>query len=156
VVFRQLCSASERRINRSEYASVSREHFCCFEGSCEGGNLHTMYEPIQNTRPDTERLLQSMATHDERGGGPAGLPTRQCGECSVKKNLPEWDVTVMSQVVNSLFASKYAAYRHRVAARCNGSTALKPHVSERRAVALYLTFHKLLLKQRIRKFICLQ
>ena len=38
-----------------------------------------MYEPIQNTRPDTERLLQSMATHDERGGGPALAMARAYG-----------------------------------------------------------------------------
>jgi ribosomal protein L13E len=36
-------------------------------------------------------------------------------------SLPEWDVTGMQQVVNTTLASKYAAYRHRVAARCNGN-----------------------------------
>jgi hypothetical protein len=39
----------------------------------------------------------------------------------VHDSLPEWDVTGMQQVVNSSLASKYAAYRHRVAARCNGN-----------------------------------
>jgi serine/threonine protein kinase len=39
----------------------------------------------------------------------------------VHDSLPEWDVTRMQQVVNASLASKYAAYRHRVAARCNGN-----------------------------------
>jgi hypothetical protein len=39
----------------------------------------------------------------------------------VHDSLPEWDVTSMEQVVNAALASKYAAYRHRVAARCNGN-----------------------------------
>jgi hypothetical protein len=39
----------------------------------------------------------------------------------VHDSLPEWDVTGMQQVVNTTLASKYAAYRHRVAARCNGN-----------------------------------
>ena len=38
----------------------------------------------------------------------------------VHDSLPEWDVTEMSQVVNPALASKYAAYRRRVAASCNG------------------------------------
>jgi serine/threonine protein kinase len=38
----------------------------------------------------------------------------------VHDSLPEWDITEMQQVVNTALASKYAAYRHRVAARCNG------------------------------------
>ncbi len=39
----------------------------------------------------------------------------------VHDSLPEWDVTAMQQVANAALASKYAAYRHRVAARCNGN-----------------------------------
>jgi WD40 repeat protein/serine/threonine protein kinase len=39
----------------------------------------------------------------------------------VHDSLPEWDVTGMQQVVNTSLASKYAAYRHGVAARCNGN-----------------------------------
>jgi serine/threonine protein kinase len=39
----------------------------------------------------------------------------------VHDSLPEWDVTGMQQVVNASLASKYAAYRHRVASRCNGN-----------------------------------
>jgi serine/threonine protein kinase len=39
----------------------------------------------------------------------------------VHDSLPEWDVTVMQQVVNSSLTSKYAAYRHRLAACCNGN-----------------------------------
>jgi serine/threonine protein kinase/WD40 repeat protein len=39
----------------------------------------------------------------------------------VHDSLPEWDVTSMEQVVNAALDSKYAAYRHRVAARCNGN-----------------------------------
>ena len=39
----------------------------------------------------------------------------------VHDSLPEWDVSGMQQVVNASLASKYAAYRHRVAARCNGN-----------------------------------
>ena len=39
----------------------------------------------------------------------------------VHDSLPEWDVTGMKQVVNVSLVSKYAAYRHRVAARCNGN-----------------------------------
>jgi serine/threonine protein kinase len=39
----------------------------------------------------------------------------------VHDSLPEWDVTGMQQVVNTTLASKYAAYRHVVAARCNGN-----------------------------------
>jgi serine/threonine protein kinase len=39
----------------------------------------------------------------------------------VQDSLPEWEVTKMDQVVNSSLASKYAAYRHRVAARRNGN-----------------------------------
>jgi serine/threonine protein kinase len=38
----------------------------------------------------------------------------------VHDSLPEWDVSHMVQVVNPSLASKYASYRHRVAARCNG------------------------------------
>jgi serine/threonine protein kinase len=38
----------------------------------------------------------------------------------VHESLPEWDITDLVQVVNPTLASKYAAYRHRVAARCNG------------------------------------
>jgi serine/threonine protein kinase len=39
----------------------------------------------------------------------------------VHDSLPEWDITDAVQVVNPTLASKYAAYRHRVAARCNGN-----------------------------------
>ena len=39
----------------------------------------------------------------------------------VHDSLPEWDVTSMEQVVNAVLDSKYAAYRHRVAERCNGN-----------------------------------
>ena len=39
----------------------------------------------------------------------------------IHDSLPEWDVSRMVQVVNSSLASKYAGYRHRVAARCNGN-----------------------------------
>jgi serine/threonine protein kinase len=39
----------------------------------------------------------------------------------VHDSLPEWDITAIHQVVNASLASKYAAYRHRVAARCNGN-----------------------------------
>jgi serine/threonine protein kinase len=39
----------------------------------------------------------------------------------VHESLPEWDVTGMVQIVNTSLASKYAAYRLRVAARCNGN-----------------------------------
>jgi serine/threonine protein kinase len=38
----------------------------------------------------------------------------------VHDSLPEWDITCMQQVVNPSLASKYAAYRHRAAARRNG------------------------------------
>jgi serine/threonine protein kinase/GTPase SAR1 family protein len=38
----------------------------------------------------------------------------------VHESLPEWDITDMVQVWNPDLASQYAAYRHRVAARCNG------------------------------------
>ena len=37
------------------------------------------------------------------------------------ESLPEWDITKMEQVVNPALASKYAANRHRLAARCNGN-----------------------------------
>jgi serine/threonine protein kinase len=39
----------------------------------------------------------------------------------VHDSLPDWDITGMQQVVNTALASKYASYRHRVAARCNGN-----------------------------------
>jgi hypothetical protein len=39
----------------------------------------------------------------------------------VQDSLKEWKITKMEQVVNSTLASKYADYRHRVAARCNGN-----------------------------------
>jgi serine/threonine protein kinase len=39
----------------------------------------------------------------------------------VQDSLPEWDIAEMVQVVNTTLASKYAAYRHWVAARCNGN-----------------------------------
>jgi serine/threonine protein kinase/uncharacterized protein YjbI with pentapeptide repeats len=39
----------------------------------------------------------------------------------VHDSLPEWDVEKMFQIVNTTLASKYAAYRHRVAARRNGN-----------------------------------
>jgi serine/threonine protein kinase len=39
----------------------------------------------------------------------------------VHESLPEWDITEMVQVVNPALASKYAANRHRLAARCNGN-----------------------------------
>jgi serine/threonine protein kinase/ribosomal protein L13E len=39
----------------------------------------------------------------------------------VHDSLPEFDITSMVQVVNPALASKYADYRHRLAARCNGN-----------------------------------
>jgi uncharacterized protein YjbI with pentapeptide repeats len=39
----------------------------------------------------------------------------------VHESLPEWDVTGMTQVINTALVSKYTAYRHRVATRCNGN-----------------------------------
>jgi serine/threonine protein kinase len=39
----------------------------------------------------------------------------------IHESLPEWDITGMEQVVNAALASKYAAYRRRVASRCNGN-----------------------------------
>ena len=39
----------------------------------------------------------------------------------VHDSLPEWDVTGMAQVINTALVSKYTAYRHRVATRCNGN-----------------------------------
>ena len=39
----------------------------------------------------------------------------------IHASLPEWDITEMVQVVNPALASKYAACRHQVAARCNGN-----------------------------------
>jgi hypothetical protein len=39
----------------------------------------------------------------------------------VHDSLPEWDITEALQVVNPALASKYAANRHRVAARRNGN-----------------------------------
>jgi serine/threonine protein kinase len=38
----------------------------------------------------------------------------------VHESLPEWDITEMKQVVNPTLAAKYAAFRHRTAARRNG------------------------------------
>ena len=69
--------------------------------AAEGNNSPTVARVLSNEPRDRSFLLQ-------RGR-------------RVHKSLPEWDVTGMSQVVNSAFASKYAAYRHRVAARCNGN-----------------------------------
>jgi serine/threonine protein kinase len=56
-------------------------------------------EPYCEPAPAAERAILNMRVHD---------------------SLPEWDITDMVQVVNSALASQYAAYRHRVAARCNG------------------------------------
>jgi serine/threonine protein kinase len=39
----------------------------------------------------------------------------------VHDSLPEWDVTGLAQVINAALASKYTAYRHQVATRCNGN-----------------------------------
>jgi hypothetical protein len=39
----------------------------------------------------------------------------------VRDSLPEWDITEALQVVNPALASRYAANRHRVAARRNGN-----------------------------------
>jgi len=39
----------------------------------------------------------------------------------VHASLPEWDISEMLQIVNPALQSKYADYRHRVAARCNGN-----------------------------------
>lgn len=36
-------------------------------------------------------------------------------------SLPEWDISEMLQIVNPALQSKYADYRHRAAARCNGN-----------------------------------
>ena len=36
-------------------------------------------------------------------------------------SLPEWDISEMLQIVNPALQSKYAYYRHRAAARCNGN-----------------------------------
>ena len=36
-------------------------------------------------------------------------------------SLPEWDITEALQVVNPTLASKFAAHRHQLAARCNGN-----------------------------------
>jgi len=39
----------------------------------------------------------------------------------VHESLSEWDISEAFQVVNPALASRYAAYRHRLAARCNGN-----------------------------------
>ena len=39
----------------------------------------------------------------------------------VHDSLPEWDITEALQIINPSLSSKYAAYRHRIAARCNGN-----------------------------------
>jgi serine/threonine protein kinase len=39
----------------------------------------------------------------------------------VHTSLPEWDISEMLQIVNPALQSKYADYRHRAAARCNGN-----------------------------------
>lgn len=39
----------------------------------------------------------------------------------VHVSLPEWDVSEMLQIINPTLQSKYADYRHRVAAHCNGN-----------------------------------
>ena len=39
----------------------------------------------------------------------------------VHASLPEWDIYEMLQIVNPALQSKYADYRHRVTARCNGN-----------------------------------
>jgi serine/threonine protein kinase len=57
-------------------------------------------EPYCEPAPAAERAILNMRVHD---------------------SLPEWDITDMVQVVNSALASKYAGYRHRVAAHCNGN-----------------------------------
>lgn len=51
---------------------------------------------------------------------PHFAPDKEMLNSRVHDSLPEWDVTDMVQVVNTAQSSKYAAYRHQVATRCNG------------------------------------
>jgi len=78
------------------------------------------YRPITLDCQCIDKVQLPHSFKSEPHFAPAGAVDIAMLNTRVHDSLPEWDITNMVQVVNLAQSSKYAAYRHQVATRCNG------------------------------------